>query len=87
MEREAFLRGMDFLIAKQLDVAEIVTDASSSIQKTLGTISICLTCIHIHMCICRNQVFSSTPFSRCMAQKQEAKKGTGRGKTPLMFYY
>ena len=40
MEREAFLRGMAFLIDNQLDVAEIVTDASSSVRKSLGTVKL-----------------------------------------------
>ena len=40
MEREAFLRGMAFLIDNQLDFAEIVTDASNSVRKSLGTVKL-----------------------------------------------
>ena len=40
MEHEAFLHGMAFLINNQLDVAKIVTDASSSVQKSLGTVKL-----------------------------------------------
>ena len=40
MEWEVFLCGMAFLIDNQLDVAEIVTDASSSVQKSLGTVKL-----------------------------------------------
>ena len=40
MEREAFLCGMAFLIDNQLDVAEIMTNASSSVRKSLGTVKL-----------------------------------------------
>ena len=40
MEWEAFLCSMAFLIDNQLDVAKIVTDASSSVRKSLGTIKL-----------------------------------------------
>ena len=36
MEKEAFQRCLQFLLSQNLDIAETVTDASSSIQKLLG---------------------------------------------------
>ena len=38
MEREGMIRSLDFLIEKQLRVVELITDSSSSIAKTLGTV-------------------------------------------------
>lgn len=43
MEREGMIRSLDFLIEKQLRVVELITDSSSSIAKTLGTVC-CLGC-------------------------------------------
>ena len=40
VEQKAFLRAMAFLIDNQLDVAKIVTDASSSVWKSLDTIKL-----------------------------------------------
>ena len=36
MGKEAFQRCLQFLLSQNLDIAEIVTDASSSIRKLLG---------------------------------------------------
>lgn len=51
MEREAFLCGMAY---KQLDVAEIMIDASSSVWKDLGIVklqSVCVTGIYIRVSV------------------------------------
>ena len=40
VEQKAFLHGMAFLIDNHLDVAKIVTDASSSVWKSLDTIKL-----------------------------------------------
>ena len=42
MERKAFIKSMDFLLST-IRCSEVITDASSSIRKTLGT---CHTQIH-----------------------------------------
>ena len=47
-----FLCGMAFLIDNQLDIAEIVTDASSSVRKSLGTVKLYSAYVTGITCIC-----------------------------------
>jgi len=41
-------RCLNFLIAKGLAVEELITDASSSVAKILGSYNVYLHCMHVH---------------------------------------
>lgn len=40
MEREGMTRCLDFLMAKGMEVVELITDSSSSVAKTLGMLMV-----------------------------------------------
>jgi len=48
MEREGMSRCLNFLITKGLTVEELMTDASSSAAKILGSYNVYSHCMHVH---------------------------------------
>ena len=50
MERKAFIKAMNFLLPR-LKFSEIITDASPSIRKELGTIYLTYTYMHHNACL------------------------------------
>ena len=48
MEREGMSRCLNFLITKGLTVEELITDASSSVAKILGSCNVYSHCMHVH---------------------------------------
>ena len=49
MEREGMVRSLDFLIEKQLKVVELITDSSSAVAKTLGTVCCLITLLLMYI--------------------------------------
>ena len=49
MEREGMIRCLDFLIAKGMKVTELITDSSTSVAKTLGTVVVIINLYMLHM--------------------------------------